>query len=131
MNILITGGCGFVGVNLVKYLSGKDHTICILDNLSTGKKESIEKLSLDKAPNIIIDDIRNEDAVARAVKGMDAVIHLAAQTSVVESVENPRESWDINVTGTFNLLEACRQNNGEVRIRFLQCCGRRTGSTYR
>jgi len=113
MNILITGGCGFVGVNLVKYLSGKDYTITILDNLSTGQKESIEKLGLDKAPDIIIDDIRNEDAVARALKGMDTVIHLAAQTSVVESVENPRESWDINVTGTVNLLEACRENNVE------------------
>jgi len=113
MNILITGGCGFVGVNLVKYLSGNDYTITILDNLSTGEKDYIEKLSLEKAPNIIIDDIRNEDAVARAVKGMDTVIHLAAQTSVVDSIENPRESWDINVTGTVNLLEACRQNNVE------------------
>ncbi len=113
MNILITGGCGFVGVNLIKYLSGKDYTITILDNLSTGKKDYIEKLSLDKAPNIIIDDIRNEDTVDRAVKGMDTVIHLAAQTSVVDSVENPKESWNINVTGTFNLLEACRQNNVE------------------
>jgi len=113
MNILITGGCGFVGVNLVKYLSGNDYTITILDNLSSGEKDYIEKLSLEKAPNIIIDDIRNEDAVARAVKGMDTVIHLAAQTSVVDSIENPRESWDINVTGTVNLLEACRQNNVE------------------
>lgn len=113
MNILITGGCGFVGVNLVKYLAGKDHTICILDNLSTGTKEYIQKLCLDEEPDIIIDDIRSEEAVARAVKGMDTVIHLAAQTSVVDSVENPRESWDINVTGTVNLLEACRQNDVE------------------
>lgn len=111
MNILITGGCGFVGVNLVKYLSGNDYTITILDNLSTGKKEYIEKLGLDKAPNIITADIRNEETVTRAAKGMDTVIHLAAQTSVIDSLENPRESWDINVTGTVKLLEACRENN--------------------
>jgi len=113
MKVLITGGCGFVGVNLVKYLSARGYAIRILDDLSTGKREYIENLSLREEPEYIIGDVRDEEAVDRAGEGVDAVVHLAALTSVVESLENPVENWEINVGGTFNLLEACRRKGVE------------------
>ncbi|MBA7630124.1 UDP-glucose 4-epimerase [subsurface metagenome] len=112
--ILITGGCGFIGTNLVKYLADKGYQIRILDNLSTGREENLRQLqSQGSRPlmiNLTIGDIRNRDEVNQAVKGTDAVVHLAAHTNVVESLEKPEEDWGINVNGTLNLLEACRQN---------------------
>lgn len=62
------------------------------------------------AVHLIVGDIRDKEAVEKAVQGVDGVVHLAAHTSVVESLENPEEDWDINVNGTLNLLEACHRN---------------------
>ncbi len=112
--VLVTGGCGFIGTNLVRYLSERGCQLRILDNLSTGKKENLATSISDQ---LIIGDIRNRKAVDQAVPGVAAVVHLAALTSVVESLENPAEVWEVNVTGTLNLLEACRQN-GVTRFVF-------------
>jgi len=115
--ILITGGCGFIGTNLVKHLAEKGYQIRILDNLSTGKEENLRALQIQHLQlhniDLIVDDIRNQAVVNRAVKGVAAVVHLAAHTDVVGSIENPSEDWDINVNGTLNLLEACRKNGVE------------------
>ena len=112
--VLVTGGCGFIGTNLVKYLADRGYRIKILDNLSAGKEENLRRLQSQdprlSTVDLIIGDIRNRDEVSQAVKDVDAVVHLAAHTSVVESLENPKKDWDINVNGTLNLLEACRQN---------------------
>ena len=112
--ILITGGCGFIGTNLVRYLASKGCQIRILDNLSTGKEENLRQLqSQDYRPStgeLTIGDIRNREVVDQAMQGVATVVHLAAHTSVVDSLENPRETWEVNVVGTLNLLEACRQN---------------------
>jgi len=107
--ILVTGGCGFIGANLVRHLSGKGYKIKVLDNLSTGKKDNLLTASCRLSiANLIVGDIRDRDAVEKAVKGIGTVVHLAAHTSVTESLDNPKEDWDINVTGTLNLLETCR-----------------------
>jgi len=112
--LLITGGCGFIGTNLVKYLADRGYQIRVLDNLSTGKEENLRKFRRqDRGPSAVdlrVGDIRDRGEVSKAVKGTDAVVHLAAHTSVTDSLENPREDWEVNVNGTFNLLEACRQN---------------------
>ena len=114
MKVLITGGCGFVGANLIRYLIDKSYHIRVLDNLSSGNEENLRKSHNEDFHlndiELVIGDIRDIDKVIQAIKGVDAVVHLAAYTSVVESLENPRENWDINVNGTLNLLEACRQN---------------------
>lgn len=111
MKVLITGGCGFIGVNLVKFLTEKDYVIRVLDNLSVGKKEYLDNMRLSRFPELLIGDITNKQTVAEAVTSMDAVVHLAAYTNVAASLEDPEEVWNINVNGTLNLLEACRQNN--------------------
>ncbi len=115
--ILITGGCGFIGTNLIKYLADEIHKLRILDNLSTGKEESLKKLQSQHHHltnvDLIVGDIRNREVVDQAVKSVDSVVHLAAHTDVVASVANPKGDWDINANGTLNLLEACRKHGVE------------------
>ena len=103
---LITGGMGFVGTNLVPLL--KRHSSCeitILDNLTNPSGD----LDTDDL-RLIEGDIRDTDAVDEAMKGMDVVIHLAAHTRVMDSIEDPVLNFDINTRGTFNILEAMRQH---------------------
>ena len=123
--ILVTGGCVFIGTNLVKYLSNKGYRVRILDNLSTpsSSRKFLNQESPVTSPlpsqdvdselsstDLVVGDIRDCQVVKRVIEGVEAVVHLAAHTSVVESLEKPKEDWDINVNGTLNLLEACRCN---------------------
>jgi UDP-glucose 4-epimerase len=101
---LVTGGCGFIGVNLLTQLSSRGDRVRVLDNLSLGKREDIERFNAE----LHVGDIRDTAAVAKACEGMDVVVHLAAHTRVIESVENPRLNFEINAIGTMNVLEACR-----------------------
>ncbi len=104
--ILITGGCGFIGANLVPMLRNHGHEVTILDNMSKGSRDHLDDPQLY---NIVEADIRDEEAVLAAAKGNDAIIHLAAYGSVVESVENPLENFKMNVEGTFHVLSAARR----------------------
>jgi UDP-glucose 4-epimerase len=101
---LITGGCGFIGINLAKRLRQGGAAVRVLDNLSTGRPEDLEFLNTQ----LVVGDIRDKEAVVAAVQGMDVVVHLAAHTRVVESVSDPSTSFDINVVGTLNVLLASR-----------------------
>ncbi len=100
-NLLVTGGCGFIGSNLVPFLINKGFNVRILDNMSRGKAENITAPNVD----IIEGDIRNVSDVENATEDIDCVIHLAAYGSVIESIEEPFENFDINVGGTLNLLQ--------------------------
>lgn len=114
--VLVTGGCGFIGTNLIEYLLEiTDWDINVLDNLSVGKLEylkSIEGYTEDRI-EFFEGDITNEEDVKESIKGCDYVINLAAQTSVVDSVDDPKEDAEINVLGTINLLEASVENDIE------------------
>ncbi len=110
--ILITGGCGFIGTNLTKLLIALGYKIKILDNLSTGKIENLTSAGLQvHVDNVLIGDIRDRDILEKAVEGVDAVVHLAAHTRVLESLANPLQNWDSNAQGTANVLETCRIMN--------------------
>lgn len=110
--ILITGGCGFVGANLAKYFYDKGYDIKILDNLSTGTVHNLEDTGIDLTKiELIKGDVLDRTTVNRAVAGSNAIVHLAAETSVIDSFKLPVEHWNINVTGTLNLLEESRLNN--------------------
>jgi len=100
--ILITGGAGFIGANLVRFLIPRGDVIRVLDNLSTGRAQDLDGLPLE----LIRGDILDPEMVNEAVAGMDIVIHLAAHTGVVESSLDPLTDMQINVTGTLNLLQA-------------------------
>ncbi|MBI5158751.1 NAD-dependent epimerase/dehydratase family protein [Candidatus Micrarchaeota archaeon] len=105
MSVLVTGGAGFIASHLVDVLVSKQSNIVVLDDLSSGKKENVNK----KAKLIVKDIVR--DDIDSAFKGVSTVFHFAADPLVKESAENPAHSFNINVSGTFRVLEACRKNN--------------------
>lgn len=111
MRILVTGGCGFIGANLChRLLASPNMTVRVLDNLSTGRQSYVDDVQrkAGRGIELLEGDIRDSAAVRTAVQGVTAVVHLAAKTSVVDSVESPQETFDVNVVGTQTLLEACR-----------------------
>jgi UDP-glucose 4-epimerase len=101
---LVTGGCGFIGVNLIPRLTQQGARVRVLDNLSLGRSEDVEPLGVE----LEVGDVRDPAAVAKACKGIDAVVHLAAHTRVVESLSDPQLNFEVNAAGTLNVLEACR-----------------------
>jgi UDP-glucose 4-epimerase len=105
MRLLITGGCGFVGTNLVARLAGRnDVQVRVFDNESLGKREHLGAF----AGEFFKGDLRDRAALEAALDGVDAVVHLAANTRVIESIEDPAENFDVNVIGSMNLLQAMR-----------------------
>ena len=126
MNWLITGGCGFIGTSLIARLSldtNVKHNIRILDNLSTGTRadlssvasflevENIDNLSASlDGVELVVGDILDEDLAYKVTKNIDIIVHLAANTGVGPSVENPRLDCYTNVIGIFNYLDAARIN---------------------
>jgi UDP-glucose 4-epimerase len=126
MNWLITGGCGFIGTSLIAKLlldKGNNHNIRILDNLSTGTRDDLLSVTpffeLDNLDNLstavkpvelIVGDILDELLAYKITKNIDVIVHLAANTGVGPSVENPRLDCFTNVIGVFNYLDAARIN---------------------
>lgn len=105
---LITGGCGFVGTNLVDYLlENTEWKINVLDNLSVGKFEYLKQIDNydPKRVDFFKGDIRKKMDIRRSIDDCDYVLHLAAQTGVVPSIEQPLKDADINIMGTIKLLE--------------------------
>lgn len=103
-SILVTGGCGFIGVNLVSRLVRQKFRVKVLDDLSLGKREHVEPFGVE----LLVGDVRDPAAVSRAVEGVEAIIHLAAHTRVMDSISDPRLNFEINAIGTLNLLQASR-----------------------
>ena len=112
MKFLVTGGFGFIGSNIVKLLSKKGHTVDIIDNLHTGKKESVKEI-LDKI-NFYQVDTRNKEELEKIIKNYDGIFHEAALTSVPESFENPQEYNEVNVMGTKNIFEISKKEGIRV-----------------
>ncbi|MCX6800408.1 MAG: NAD-dependent epimerase/dehydratase family protein, partial [Candidatus Falkowbacteria bacterium] len=100
---LVTGGAGFIGSTLVDELIKKGHQAIVIDNLSTGKKDN-----LNKDAKFIEADIRDFEKILPYFKGVDFVFHLAALVSVQTSIDNPLHNNAVNLSGTLNVLEAAR-----------------------
>ncbi|MGO8914949.1 MAG: NAD-dependent epimerase/dehydratase family protein [Stellaceae bacterium] len=125
---LVTGGCGFIGRNLIRLLLARpDTAVRVVDDLSVGAREDLAAIrpvievnpgrssaraSAEAAPiELFVGDVRDETLARQAVAGVDVVVHLAANTGVGPSVADPRRDCLINVIGTLNYLEACRHGN--------------------
>lgn len=131
MKILVTGGCGFIGLNLIETLlnDGVKH-IRIVDNLTVGTREfletvlrTIDDIEIDEGDvvtytfpklnakcELYVGDIRDADFAVHATEGMDGIVHLAANTGVLPSIEDPRKDCETNVMGVFNYLDGARIN---------------------
>ena len=113
MNYLITGGCGFLGCALVKRIleDNPEGWVQVLDNLSVGTREDLEATASGRgAVDLLVGDVRDVDICLRSAKDADVIVHLAANTGVGPSVEDPIADMENNVAGTLNMLEAARQN---------------------
>lgn len=126
MRWVITGGCGFIGTRLIRCLREKGEQVRAFDNLSVGTAEDLESVSayqLEERPQgfgsaqepvqLVMGDIRDPLALECAFHQADAVVHLAAQTGVLPSVESPTEDCETNVLGVVRALEAARAKNVE------------------
>ena len=108
--IAVTGGAGFIGSNLVERLLSKGHEVTVVDDLSTGLKSNLDlnKITFHEL------SLTNRDGLAKALNGVDAIVHLGARGSVPRSLKNPIATHDVNATGTLNVLEAARSNGAQV-----------------
>jgi UDP-glucose 4-epimerase len=103
---LVTGGAGFIGLNLVHHLAAAGEKLLVLDNFSTGKKKY--QRDLPKDVKVAEGDVLDVRQIRKHIKGIDYVVHLAGQPSVLQSVKDPVESLQINGIGTLNALAAAR-----------------------
>jgi UDP-glucose 4-epimerase len=103
--VLVTGGAGFVGATLVRRLVASGYRVRVIDNLTTGDAAHLAGVDAE----LVTGDIRDAAALDAALAGMDSVIHLAAAGSVIGSVQDPAMNFDVNVNGTFQVLDAARR----------------------
>lgn len=104
MKILITGGAGFVGSNLVRQAVEAGHRVAVLDDLSTGYADNLEGLDV----RFVNGSVTDRRILEQICAGQDSIVHLGALGSVPRSISDPRRSHDVNVNGTLELLEAAR-----------------------
>ncbi|HTX92762.1 MAG TPA: GDP-mannose 4,6-dehydratase [Anaerolineales bacterium] len=113
-NYLITGGAGFIGSNYVSRLLGRGEKVTIYDNLSrAGAPRNLAWLKEkygEKSFQVVVGDVRDAAQLTVSTREADVIVHLAAQVAVTTSVVRPREDFEINAQGTFNVLEAARLN---------------------
>jgi UDP-glucose 4-epimerase len=107
LRVVVTGGAGFIGANLCRRLVAEPavDSVVVLDDLSTGSKENLRGLDVDLVEGSLLDS----EAVDRAVRGADSVVHLGARPSVPRSVKDPMRSHLVNATGTMEILEGMRR----------------------
>jgi len=105
MHILVTGGAGFIGSHVIKLLLDRGHQVIVLDNLSHGFSENV-----DRRAKLIVGDIRDPKKTKEALNSVEAVIHMAGLIVVPESVADPIKYCDNNVLGTISLLDSMKES---------------------
>ena len=119
LKTLVTGGAGFIGSNIVQLLLEEGHQVVVLDNLSSGYRQNLDRLP---QAEFVEADVRDAAAVARSAAGAEVIFHLAASVGNTRSIENPIQDSEINVLGTLRVLEAAR-NSGVRKVVFSSSAG--------
>ena len=121
MNILVTGGAGFIGRWVVKKLLDDGYKVVAFDDLSNGQLLNIEEFKGREGFSFIKGDIKDRAAIKQLFANkFDLVYHLAASINVQDSIDDPRSTFNNDVLGTFNVLEECRQSN--TKVVFMSTC---------
>lgn len=122
MNVLVTGGAGFIGRWVVKKLLENNNNVWVLDDLSNGREENIEEfLGLDNFKGFVNGDIKNKTLLKELWENkFDLCYHLGASINVQDSIDDPETTFNNDVIGTFNVLEECRKN--DTKIVFMSTC---------
>ena len=107
--VLVTGGAGFIGSNLVEALLAQDNEVVVLDNFATGKMENLFPFSGNPNFKLIVGDIRSIESCRKAVDGVEYVLHEAALGSVPRSIKDPMTSTAVNILGFVNMLYAAQE----------------------
>jgi len=130
-NVLVTGGAGFVGSHAAEYYAEKGSEVTVLDNLS--RVDTLETADESRAtgvynweylkteyPSITLleEDIRDAERLEEIVEGHDAIVHTAGQVAVTSSLDDPRNDFEVNAEGTFNVLEAARKADSDPAVAF-------------
>jgi len=111
--VLITGGAGFIGTNLAARLLGEGKKVMVYDNLSRrGVEQNLQWLKQEFGDKLIVQiaDIREKNLLQESVKNAEQVFHFSAQVAVTSSLTNPQHDFEVNIQGTFNILEAIRKS---------------------
>src|SRR5687767_2992088 len=113
MKILVTGGAGFIGSNLVEALLKDERVklVRVLDNLATGSLRNINSFMTDSRFEFVEGDIRSYETCLQACDGIDRISHQAALGSVPRSINDPLTTNDVNITGTLNVFTAAKEKN--------------------
>lgn len=104
--VVVTGGAGFIGSNLVRELLRRGYRVKVIDNLSTGTLENLHEIRNDI--EFVEADIRDVEVLHKHFRGIDVVLHQAALGSVPRSIDNPVDTHNVNINGTFNVFLAAR-----------------------
>ena len=112
MRLLVTGGAGFIGANLVRRLLQSGHEAVVVDDFSTGVEANLDGCDVEVHRCSVLDFER----LAAAALGVTSIVHLAAIPSVPRSVASPMRSHEANVTGTLNVLEVARASGAHVTV---------------
>ncbi len=108
---IVTGGAGFIGSHLVEELVRRDYSVTVIDDLSSGSVDNLSSLLSENKIELVQETITNLSVLQKLFTGVDCVFHQAAIGSVPRSVAYPEIFHDVNITGTFNVLLAARDNN--------------------
>ncbi|MFE5278654.1 SDR family NAD(P)-dependent oxidoreductase, partial [Bacillus cereus] len=121
MNVLLTGGAGFIGRAVAKKLLSDGHKVWILDDLSNGREENIAEFK-QELEQFIIGDIKDEPLLKEifSKNSFDICYHLGASINVQDSIDDPRTTFNNDTVGTFYILEQCREYN--VKVVFMSTC---------
>jgi UDP-glucose 4-epimerase len=108
-SVLITGGCGFIGTNLTRFLGVRGYLLTIVDDLSNPCEAWASGWMPEGNVRLVKGDVSDSATLSEALMGVSSVVHLAACTDVIGSLQDPWKAWRVNVGGTLNLMECCRK----------------------